>query len=209
MIQIFTLDGCVNLKKDTLMKLSEFSPKIKLMIDETLDEKYMLDDCLKDELVNVIMSVISKRILKNNDQSLLFLNETCEKFGISILTLNLSCDLLLLYLEQIHTKQNINSPTIKIARSKYLVNDINSNYFDKSQDKLILKIKSAQYVCTIQKDANNSYLLSETDYHVIKHKYKPPVTTEQFENQFAELFAKALKYPPMYYEKIIEQINKK
>jgi hypothetical protein len=208
MINIFTLDGKINLKKETLEKLTEISPKIKQMVETSPENTYILDDCLQNELVSVVIYTISKKLLKNTSESLLFLNDTCEKFGIKITTLNLSCDLLLLYLSQIYTKPNTNSPIIKVAKTKISISDINQNYFEKIQDKLLLKINSHQYICVIQKvEINHSYLLSDTDYHVIKHKYKPSVITEQFENQFADLFIKALKYPPMYFDKIMECVN--
>lgn len=210
MINIFTLDGKINLKEESLVKLTEISPKIKQMVETSPANTYILDDCLQNELVNIVIFTISKKLLKNTSESLLFLSDTCEKFGVDITTLNLSPDLLLLYLSQIYSKSNTNSPIIKIAKTKISINDINQQYFEKIQDKLILKLKLNQYICVIQKvDINHSYLLNETDYHVIKHKYKPTISGEQFETQFAELFTKALKYPPMYFDKIMDCLNTK
>lgn len=209
MINIFTLDGKINLKEENLVKLANFSSKIKQMIETSPTNTYILDDCLQNELINVIIHIISNKLLKNTSDALLFLTDTCEKFGINIITLNLSPDLLLLYLSQIYLKPNTNSPIIKISKTKISISDINNQYFEKLQDKIILKIKSNQYICVIQKvDINHSYLLNETDYHVIKHKYKPAVANEQFEIQFADLFIKALKYPPMYFDKIMDYTYK-
>ena len=75
------------------------------------------------------------------------------------------------------------------------------------QDKLILKIKLSHFLCPLQKsDINNSYLLSDTDYHVIKQKYKPNPATDNYDVVFIDLFIKALKYDSMYFDKIMENI---
>lgn len=210
MINIFTLDGKINLKEENLTKLTNFSYKIKQMVELSQDNTYVLDDCIQNELINVVIYIITKKLLQNTSESLLFLTDTCDKFGIDITILNLSPDLLLSYLSQIYLKPNITSPVIKISKTKISIEDIHSQYFEKNQDKLILKIKSNQYICIIQKEnINHSYLLNETDYHVIKHKYKPTIQNEYFETQFADIFTKALKYPPVYFDKIMDCINTK
>lgn len=209
MINIFSLDGQINLKEESLTKLIEISPKIKNMVETSSSNMYILDDCLQCELINLILYTISKKLLKNTTDSLFFLFDTCEKFGIDIIILNISPDLLLLYLSQLYTKPNISSPILKISKTKIIINDINQQYFEKTQEKIILKIKTNQYICISQKtELTHSYILNETDYHVIKHKYKPSGNNDQFENQFADLFVKALKYPPQYFDKIMEGLNK-
>lgn len=209
MINIFALNGKINLKEETLSKLTEISQKIKLMVETSPINTYILDDCLESELINVVQYTIAKKILKNTSDSLVFLNETCDKFGIDPIILNISPDLLILHLTQLYPKPNLNSPIIKIAKTKFQISDVNPLYYEKLQDKLLLKIKNTQYICVIQKiEIQHSYILSDTDYHVIKHKYKPSIVTDQFETQFAELFAKALKYPPAYFDKIMENLNK-
>lgn len=207
MINIFTLDGKINMKNENFCKLKERSPKIKMMCETSVENEYILDDCLQNELVNIIMYVVFNKILKNTQDSLNFLNETCPKFEINIMQLNISSDLLLLYLSTINTKSNVNSPHIKIGKLKIIIDNIHPQYYDKYPDKLILKIKSNQYICTIQKvEASTIYVLNETDYYVIKHKYKHILQNEQQDALFAEIFSKSLKYPPIYFEKIIESV---
>jgi len=203
-INIFTLDGKINLKQESLNALTNISPKIKKLVESSSCNSYILDDCLKSELISVVINVLSQKTLKNTIESLFFINETCDKFEIDVINLNISSDLLLVYLNQKYTKSNLNSPHIKISKTKIMIEDIHLSYYEKTIDKLTLKIKTNQYVCVLQKnDTPHTYLLSDTDYHVIKHKYKTQANAENFELQFGETFSKALKYSPKYFDKIM------
>jgi hypothetical protein len=203
-INIFTLDGKINLKQESLNALIEISPKIKKLVGESSSNLYVLDDCLNNELVSIVLNILSQKKLKNTPESLFFINETCDKFEIDVINLNITSDLLLSYLNQKYPKSNLNSPHVKIAKTKIIIDDINSAYYEKTTDKLILKIKINQYICVLQKnDTPSTYLLSDTDYYVIKHKYKTQLNVENFDVQFGETFSKALKYSPKYFDKIM------
>lgn len=205
-VHIYTLDGIINVKQKSLNQLIKMSSKIKEMVDTSFNNEYIIDDFTKNELTVVIKFLLSPTELELNDKTLYFLNDLCDRFDIDILKLKINNNLLIEYLKKTFDKPNKLSPQLKLPKTNIIITDIQIEHYEKINDNLILNIGHNKFTCVFQKkpENHNLFLLSDVDYHVIKHKYKSDkFNSNIYETEIATAFQYALKFPTKYFDKLM------